>query len=234
MRNNYKRASSLDELWSGVDQEDTSPLIQALPFGSTYLGYQRGARSNRGGEGALRAIAGSSFAAGLGRGVGAVPGLLLNSPNGAELGQSLGGHLGNIVGGHLATRGLVAPPEGHDVEAAIREDAINATLAHYKVAGLWSSGVRAVGTVGRALGVGGGVRGGVNALSAGAMSRGLGNGLFTNLGHAAQGFHQAGGTKALGQLAGGAAALGGAAYLGGSAFGAGQQQQRQQGYPRYV
>lgn len=102
------------------------------------------------------------------------------------------------------------------VEAAQKSGEVR-VLAHYGLSKVAFNPMGAVKGVGRALGMGAKAPG-VNALSSYAVSRGLGNDMLSGLGHAAQGFHQAGGTKALGNLA----LAGGLTYGAGRLFGAGQ------------
>ena len=141
-----------------------------------------------------------------------------------------------VLGGVQIGRHLLGSGEDEHKYAAIREDAINATLAHYKVAGVWDAGAKVVGTLGKAVSRGSNAGGVANRAFSGfgkleAANQGLGAGLKV--------FHRAGGTEAAGKLVGGAALGGaglyGAARVAGSGFNAGQpqQQQQQQQQPQY-
>jgi hypothetical protein len=93
--------------------------------------------------------------------------------------------------------------------AEVEAMAQRAVAEHYKVAFIGAA-TKAMGTVGK-------------ALQSGWGARGAGQGLMQGAKNVAQGFHDAGGTKALGRLGATAAAVGGAGYMAGRGFGAGQQ-----------
>lgn len=102
-----ERDGLLDEIVLGMHDKDPTALAAMLPFGSSYVGYRRGADDDRRLEGVVRGglggIAGG-FAGGL---VGAAPGVLLRNLPLMHSGIGLGVASGNILGTHLATRGLV-------------------------------------------------------------------------------------------------------------------------------
>lgn len=98
---------------AAVTDDEAQYLPQMLPFGSSYVGYQRGKQTGRGMEGAARGIAGSAA----GGALGSIPGGLLamlagsKNPELEALGAALsfgGGIIGGAHGNHLATRGLLA------------------------------------------------------------------------------------------------------------------------------
>jgi hypothetical protein len=102
-----ERDGLLDEVVLGMNRDDPTSLLAALPFGSSYIGYRRGADDDRRLEGVVRGI-GGGLAGGLTGGLaGAVPGYLLKNPHLAYGGAALGAATGDILGTHLATRGLV-------------------------------------------------------------------------------------------------------------------------------
>jgi len=118
--------------------EDRSHFRTALPFGSTWEGYQRGKPLGRQGEGALRGIAGGTF----GGSVGSLGGMMVGGSLGrlaplnhrafsmivGGIGGGLaGGMAGNQIGSHLATRGLL-----EDAKTA----AYKTVIARYKLSDL--------------------------------------------------------------------------------------------------
>lgn len=101
------------EKQAAVTDDEAQYLPQMLPFGSSYVGYQRGKQTGRGMEGAARGIAGSAA----GGALGSIPGGLLamlagsKNPELEALGHALafgGGIVGGAHGNHLATRSLLA------------------------------------------------------------------------------------------------------------------------------
>lgn len=103
---------------ANVTDDKPSYMAAALPFGDTYLGYQRGKMTGRGGEGALRGIVGGTLGGGVGATLGRLPGQMVlaygsDSKVGLPLligGQLLGQLVGDAQGAHLATRGML--PQG--------------------------------------------------------------------------------------------------------------------------
>lgn len=113
------RDGLLDEVVLGMNRDDPSSLLSVLPFGSSYIGYRRGADDDRRLEGVVRGV-GGGLAGGLAGGLtGALPGVLLKNPHLAYGGAGLGAVTGDILGAHLATRGLV------DKEASLRPKTAN-------------------------------------------------------------------------------------------------------------
>jgi hypothetical protein len=102
-----ERDGLLDEVVLGMNRDDPSSLLSALPFGSSYIGYRRGADDDRRLEGVVRGVGGGLGGALAGGLTGALPGALLRNPHLTAAGAALGGVTGDILGTHLATRGLV-------------------------------------------------------------------------------------------------------------------------------
>ena len=78
--------------------DDQISAVPILPFGSSYVGYQRGALTGNGGEGLLRGFAGGTVGSTVGGALGSVAGLP---------GALVGGMAGNLLGTHYATRGMI-------------------------------------------------------------------------------------------------------------------------------
>lgn len=109
-----------------ANEEETPSVLKdrphwapILPFGSTWVGYQRGKGSERAAEGVARGIAGGIGGNILGR----LPGAALNN----QALALLGGVAGDIAGTHYATRGLLDQKK----EASLR--GARAVLAALKV-----------------------------------------------------------------------------------------------------
>ena len=102
-----ERDGLLDEIVLGMHDKDPTALAAVLPFGSSYVGYRRGADDDRRLEGVFRGGLGG-IAGGIAGGLaGGAPGLLLGNLPLMHLGAGLGVASGNVLGTHLATRGLV-------------------------------------------------------------------------------------------------------------------------------
>lgn len=102
-----ERGGLLDEALLGMNRDDPSSALSILPFGSSYVGYARGADDDRRLEGVVRGALGGTGGTLGGAFLGALPGAALRHHGLAQGGALTGGALGNILGTHLATRGLV-------------------------------------------------------------------------------------------------------------------------------
>lgn len=78
--------------------DDQMSATSILPFGSSYMGYQRGKMTGNGGEGLARGFAGGMLGGGGGAALGRVLG---------PAGAGLGALAGTVAGTHYATRGML-------------------------------------------------------------------------------------------------------------------------------
>lgn len=210
----YKLAEAPDlktlgrEILHGVDEKDPSTLWGVLPFGSSYVGYQRG-----GDGGMIRGALGGTIGGSLGWAGGATLGSAAG-PMGAALGGLLGAHGGNLVGTHLATRSDALARAKERAEAA-------------KTAGFLSGGVRSGHALSNAASSAWNVASNLNTAGKN-LQVPIGQRWGDVASNSWRHFNEQGGGKALGDLAMRGGAVAGTAALAGGALratGVGGQQQ---------
>lgn len=194
---------------------DEANAISMLPFGSSYIGYQRGKPHGDGTEGALRGFGGGMLGMGLGGAAGAkafgLPGAIA------------GGSLGNIYGTHFATRSMLPQVRAEAERGAQAPQAQAAPpeapkQASYDVFGFRTKeALAAPGLLGR---MGGAIRGMGSAVHGAGQMAAKDYGLLNSAGTAARTFgHELMGTQAGRRAAGVGLGLGAAGVTAAGAAG---------------